>query len=265
MQTNRLADRVGALVASVLLVFALTRLTLSPHLTLTIALPGFYFAYPLTLGTGMTALAAVLSATGMNWLIRDLFDAKQILEHLMLPTLTTLALGSVLTLLPSGAAWWVGFAFSAILLTGVFLAEYVTINPSAPMYGFARAGLTALAYALFLISAISLRFAGMRMFLLAPIIFLVAGLISLRILHLDGSDRWDFPWSIGIGIVCMQIGAGLHYWQITPLQFGIALTGPLYALTMFSASLTENIPVRQAMFAPAFIIGLAWTSAIFLR
>ena len=268
MQANRSplpsADRVGVLVASVLLTFALTRLINSPRLTLTIALPGFYFAFPVTLGTGMTILAAMLSATGMNWLIKDSIETASV-EHLMLPTLTTFVLGAFLALMPNGAAWWVGLMFGAVLLASVCLWEHITIDPSAPMYGFARAGLTALAYVLFLITATALRFAWMRMFLLAPIIFLVSGLISLRILHLDRMDRWDFPWSVGIGIVCMQIGAGLHYWQLTPLQFGIALTGPLYALTMLSTSLTENVPVRRAAIVPVFVVGMAWVSAVFLR
>jgi hypothetical protein len=269
MQANRSylpsADRAGVLVASVLLAFALTRLVNSPRLTLTIALPGFYFAFPLTLGTGMTILAALLSATGMNWLAGASLGRKTNAEHLMLPTLTTFVLGAFLTTLPDGTAWWVGLAFSAIVLVSVFLAEHITMEPSAPAYGLARAGLTALAYVLFLITTTALRFAWMRMFLLTPIIFLVSGLISLRILHLDGTDRWDFPWSIGIGIVCMQIGAGLHYWQLTPLQFGIALTGPFYALTMLSTSLAENIPVQRAAVGPVFVVCLAWVSAIFLR
>lgn len=213
----------------------------------------------------MTILAALLSGTGMNWLVHNSLDKKPSIERLMLPTLTTFVLGAFLTLLSNGSAWWVGLAFSAILLVSVFLAEHITMESSAPMYGFARAGLTALSYALFLITATALRFASMRMFLLAPIIFLVAGLISLRILHLDGADRWDFPWAIGIGIVCMQIGAGLHYWHLTPLQFGIALTGPFYALTTLSTSLAENIPARRAAIGPAFIVALAWVSAIFIR
>ncbi len=137
--------------------------------------------------------------------------------------------------------------------------------PSAPSYGFARAGLTALGYALFLILVTSLRETGVRMFLLVPIVFIFAGLISLRILHLDGTDRWDFPWAIGISIVCAQIGAGLHYWPLTPLQVGLALTGPLYGLTMLSVSLAENIPLRRAVTGPAAIIGMAWFAAIFLR
>ena len=151
-----------------------------------------------------------------------------------------------------------------VLLAAVCIAEYITIDPSAPSYGLARAGLTAVSYALFLVLVTSLRYSGARMVLITPSILMVAGLIGLRILHLDGEDRWDFPWAIGIGLVCAQIGAGLHYWPLSPVQFGVALTGPLYALTMFSASLTENIPVRRAVVAPAIILGAAWFSAIFL-
>jgi hypothetical protein len=271
MQENRSylpsADRVGVLIASVLLAFALTRLIQSPRYTLTIALPGFYFAYPVTLGSAMTVLAAALSATGMDWLTRShpALGQKSNIEHILLPTLTTFVLGAPLTLLPDGIVWWTGFSFAAILLVIVFLAEYITIDPSAPIYGFARAGITALAYALFLILATSLRYSGARMFLLVPAVFMAAGLISLRILHLDGVDRWDFPWAFGIGLVCAQIGAGLHYWPLTPIQFGLALTGPLYALTMLSISLVEEIPLRRAVLGPVIIVGIAWASAIFLR
>jgi hypothetical protein len=84
-------------------------------------------------------------------------------------------------------------------------------------------------------------------------------------LHLDGTDRWDFPWALGIALVCAQIGAGLHYWPLTPIQFGLALTGPLYALTVLSADLTENIPLPRAALVPGIIVGLAWVSVLFLR
>ncbi len=269
MQENRStlpsADRIGVLIASVLLAFALTKLIQSPSFTVTLSLPGFYFALPLTLGTFMTILAAALAAAGMDWLTRShpVLGGTNI-EHLMLPTITTFVIGASLSLLPNNLIWWTGFAFSAVLLLIVFLAEYITINPSAPSYALARAGLTALAYALFLILAASLRFSGARMVVLIPAAFLVAALISLRILHLDGTDRWDFPWAIGIGIICAQIGAGLHYWPLTPVQFGLALTGPLYGLTMLSVSLAENIPLRRAVLGPAIIVGVAWASVVLL-
>jgi hypothetical protein len=270
MQENRsylpTADRVGVLIASVLLAFALTRLIQSPRLTLTLSLPGFYFAFPLTLGTFMTLFAAALDRRR-----HGLADTRppRAGQKINAGTRHAPHADHIRDRRAAGApirqpAWWLGFAFGAVLLMAVFLAEYITIDPSAPAYALARAGLTALAYALFLILAASLRFSGARMFLLVPALFIVAGLISLRILHLDGTDRWDFPWAFGIGIVCAQIGAGLHYWPLTPIQFGLALTGPLYALTVLSMSLAENIPLRRAAVGPAIITGLAWITAIFL-
>jgi hypothetical protein len=261
------ADRFGVLIASVLLTFALTRLVQTPHFTLTITLPGFYFSYPITLSTAMTIMAAGLTATGMDGLIRShpSLGQKPALDHLLLPTLTTFIIGAPLALLPDGTAWWVGFGVGAFLLMAVFLAEYVSVDPTAPSYAFARAGLTALSYALFLILVTALRFSVVRMFLLVPSVFITAGLISLRILHLDGMDRWDFPWAIGIGLICAQISAGLHYWPLSPMQFGLALTGPLYALSLLSMNLTENIPLRRAMVTPGVIVGVAWMAVIFVH
>ncbi|MCB0119692.1 MAG: hypothetical protein KDD72_11730, partial [Anaerolineales bacterium] len=79
-------DRLGVLTAAVLLTFALTRLIESPRLTLTLSLPGFYFAFPITLGTFMTLLAAGLTAAGMDWLTRDhpALGEKSNREHLLL-------------------------------------------------------------------------------------------------------------------------------------------------------------------------------------
>lgn len=270
MQENRShlpsADRMGMLIASVLLTFALTRFIQSPGLTLSLSLPGFYYAFPITLGSFLTLSAAALTAAGMDWLTRDHPAAKERSnrEHLLLPTLTAFVMGTPLSLLANTPAWWTGFVFGAVLLTAVCIAEYISIDPATPSYGFARAGLTAVAYALFLVLVTSLRFSGARMVLVIPSAFIVAGLISLRILHLDGADRWDFPWAIGIGLVCAQIGAGLHYWPLSPVQFGLALTGPLYALTMVSVSLADNTPLRRAVIGPAIAVGLAWVAAVFL-
>lgn len=260
------ADRMGMLIASVLLTFALSRLIQTPELTLSLSLPGFYYAFPITLGSFMTLFAAALTAAGMDWLMREhpASEDRASREHLLLPTLTAFVMGTPLAILADSQAWWSGFIFGAILLTAVCVAEYITIDPSTPLYGLARAGLTAVAYALFLVLVTSLRFSGARMVVVIPSTFIVAGLISLRILHLDGTDRWDFPWAAGIGMVCAQIGAGLHYWPLSAIQFGLALTGPLYALTMLSVSLSENVPLRRAVVGPALMMLLAWGSAIFL-
>jgi hypothetical protein len=171
-----------------------------------------------------------------------------------------------LGIVPDGGVWWITFALSGLLLSGVFLAEYIMIDPLAQGYGLARAGLTALAFALFLILSTALRFSGARMFLLIPILFLSAGLISLRILYLDGVNRWDFPWAAGIGLVCAQVGAGLHYWPLIPVQFGLVVTGWLYSLTMLSVNLnTGNMPLRRASVGPLIILGVSIAAAVLIR
>src|SRR5215467_5745177 len=147
------ANRVGVLAATVLLTYALTRLVNAPGFTVAMQLPGFYFAYPLNLGTAMTLMAAGLTATGMDWLLRShaTLQGRRTIEHWLLPMLTAFIVGVVLDILPAGLLWWAGFAFGAAILVAVILAEYVAVDPGAPTYALASAGLTALSYALFLI------------------------------------------------------------------------------------------------------------------
>ena len=260
------ADHLGLLTATVLLTFAMTRILPAPEFTVTLQVPGFYFAIPLTLQTAFTLLAGALTAGGMNWLLRDhpTLPGTRGVEHWLLPTVTTLVLGATLGVMDSFTTWWIGFITAGILLVLVLMAEYVVVEPAAPSYALARAGLTALSYALFLILVTSLRLAGVRLVVLLPAVLLAAWLISLRILHLDGADRWDFPWATGISIVCVQLAAGLHYWPSAPLQFGLALTGPLYALTSLSGSLAEGVPVRSIWRGPVIILALSWAAAILM-
>ena len=260
------ADRLGVLTATVLLTYAMTRIVQAPEFQLSVQLHGFFFALPITVGTVMTLLAAGLTATGMDWLLRSHpgLRSRPTVEHWMLPTLTTFVIGAPLSILPNSTVWWLAFTIGAALLILVFLAEYVVVDPAAPNYAIARAGLTALSYALFLILVTALQFAGARLFLLIPALFVSAGLVALRILHLDGADRWDFPWAAGIGLVCAQIGAGLHYWPMSPLQWGLAVTGPLYALTLLCANLAEEASLRRAGAGPVLVLAVAWGAAVFL-
>lgn len=259
-------NRVGVLAASVLLTYALTRLVGGPGLTLAVQLPGFYFAYSLTLGTAMTLMAAGLTATGMVWLLQGHpgWDGRRNYEHWLLPSLTAFIIGVLLDILPPGPAWWTGFAAGAVLLVAVLVAEYVAVDPAAPWYALASAGLIALTYALFLLFVIALRIGGARLFLTVPAIFLAAGLATLRTLHLRLGGRWDFPWAFGVGLIDAQLAAGLHYWPLASLQFGLILLGPLYALTSLATALAEDVPLRSALAEPLVILAVLWVAAVFL-
>jgi hypothetical protein len=159
----------------------------------------------------------------------------------------------------------VGFLVAGAFLFFVFVAEYIVVDPGAPFYAMAMAGLTAISYTLFLVLAAALRYSGARLYLLMPALFLAAFLASLRILHLRLSGRWEYAWSAGIAFICIQLASGLHYWPLSPVQFGLILTGSLYGLTSFGMNLMEDQPTRRAVLEPAIIIGLCWGLAVFIQ
>ncbi|HUE98282.1 MAG TPA: hypothetical protein VMN99_03445 [Anaerolineales bacterium] len=261
------ADRVGMLTSTVLLAFALTHLIQTPEFNIEIQLPGFFFLLPLNLSTAMSLLTAGLTATGMDWLLRGhpTLEGRSTYQWWLLPTLTTFVIGVPLSILPAGAAWWVGFVIAGTFLFFVFVAEYIVVDPGAPYYAMSMAVLTAISYTLFFVLAVALRYGTVRLYILVPALFLAAALASLRILHLRLTGRWEYAWSLGIAFVCVQIASGLHYWPLSPIQFGLMLVGSLYGLTTLAVNLGEDQPTRRAVLEPAIVIGLCWGLAVFIQ
>lgn len=260
------ADRVGMLTSTVLLAFALTHLIQTPGFNLELQLPGFLFQLPVTLSTAMGLLTAGLTATGMDWLLRGhpSLNGRPTYQWWLLPTLTTFVVGVPLSVLPSGAGWWLGFLVTGAFLFFVFVAEYVVVDSGAPYYAISMAGLTAISYTLFFVLAVALRYGGVRLYILAPALFIAAALACLRILHLR-TGRWEYAWALGIAFVCVQLASGLHYWPVSPIQFGLMLIGSLYGLTNLAINLGEDQPARRALLEPAIVIGLSWGLAIFIQ
>lgn len=261
------SDRVGVLTSTVLLAFALTHLLQVPEFNIEIQLPGFFLLIPLNLYTAMSVLTAGLTATGMDWLLQThpSLNGRPTYQWWLLPTLTTFVIGVPLSILPSGVAWWVAFAVAGTFLFFVFVAEYVVVDPGAPYYAMAMAGLTAISYTLFFLLAVALRYSDARLYILLPALFLAAFLASLRILHLRLSGQWEYAWSAGIAFVCIQVASGLHYWPLSPIQFGLLLIGSLYGLTNLAVNLGEDLPARRAVLEPAIIISICWGLAIFIQ
>lgn len=261
------SNRLGVLTSTVLLAFALTRIIRSPEFNLEIQLPGFFILLPINLTSVMSFITAGLAATGMDWLLRGhpSLHKRPTFEWWLLPTLTTFVIGIPLSILPDGAAWWIGFAMGGVLLFFVFLAEYVVVDPDSPYYTASMSGLIAVSYTLFFILAVAIRYSGARLYLMIPALFIASGLASLRILHLRFSGRWENAWALGIALVCIQIAAGLHYWPVSPIQFGLMLVGPLYGLTNLAANLGEDQPARRAALEPAVATALCWGLSILIR
>jgi hypothetical protein len=259
--------RVSILTACILLAFALTRVVSAPQYESTIQLAGLYVTLSFNLNTLIVLLAAGLTASGMNWLLRThpSLEKGETREHWLLPTLTVLVIGVALYTLPTTVVWWLGFGLGALILLVVFFAEFVVVDPIDARYPIASAILTVLAFVIFLLLVVALKAANIRLFLVAPALFLGGGLVALRTMHLRLNERWEVAWAIGIAVVTVQLGAALYYMPLTPVRFGLALLGPVYAMTSLAGSLADGQPPRQVIVEPAVMLTILCGLMIWFR
>jgi hypothetical protein len=160
------SNRFSVLSAATLLSFALTQVIEPSPYTVHVQWLGKSFSMVFHLHAVLVFLAAALTATGMDWLLRghpSFKEGTRSFEHWILPAMTALILGISLAFSPAGAQWWAAFGVGGVLLTMVFWAEYVALEPADPAYPFATAGLIALSFAIFLILTVILRYAEVNL------------------------------------------------------------------------------------------------------
>jgi len=251
----------------ILLAYALARFIDLPGRELAVQLPGVYFEINLNINTVVAFLVAGLTATGADWLLRQHPSSSQhsTFEHWLLPSLTSWVIGIPLFQLRLSPQWWLGFVIGGVLLTLVLIAEYITIDPRDERHPLAAAGLTALSFALFLSLAISLRYAGLRLFLILPALTLGVSLVSLRTLHLRLHGRWAVTQAITIALTCAQITAALHYLPVSPISYGLILLGPSYAITSLISNLAENKTLRQSFAEPLIVLLIVIGTAMWIN
>jgi hypothetical protein len=261
------ANRLSVVTATVLLAYALTPFVTLPDRFIALQLPGFLFEARLNFNTFVSILVAILAASGTDWLIQShpQMKDKARLPHWLIPALTASVIGVPLTTLGVGLEWWVVFALGGVLFVLVLVAEYIVVDPADTRHAPASIGLTAVSFALYLVLTISLRAAGMRLYTLvlalAPAIFLVC----IRSLFLRSGGRWYLSWSIGIALVISQVAAGLHYWPLTPLQFGLVILGLAYGLTSLASGIEEGRAWRTVWIEPVVMVTILWGIAFLLR
>lgn len=258
-------NRLSVLLAAVLLAYALTQVVEREKYAVFLQLFGIDYSFdfePLAL---TLLLAAGLTAAGSDWLLRGhpQYDGRKTFSHWILPALTALVLGIPLYTMPPGPWWWLGLALGGVLLFLVLTAEYIALDSSDVRHPLASAGLMALSFALFVILASVLAQSGARLTALALAISPAAALVTLRAIHLQ-TGEWDVFWSFTSGFVLLQFAATFHYWPLSSVQFGLALLGPLYALTGLTLNLREQVSARRAGVEALMGLGLFWAAAFLL-
>jgi len=259
-------DRISILAATILLIYILARFINFPALEYFIPFPGAYLSFDLDINTIVAIFVIGLTSSGVDWLLREhpALEGRLTIQHWLLPTLTAWAIGVALIQQPLDALWWIGFALGSSILILVVIAEYVTVDPADIRRLPASMALTAVAFALFFILVVMVRARGMRLFLIVPTITFVAGLVSLRVLHLQMGGSWAFIPTAVIMLITGQITAAIYYLPISPSAFALSLVGLAYALTNLAAGILGEKTWQQLIFEPILVLVITWGIALFL-
>lgn len=262
-------NTLSVFIGTILLSYTLTHFVRLPGIEIHLRVLGIYLPLRLNFPLFVSLLVTGLVASGTTWVLKDhpAIDQDQLtVEHWLLPGLTSLVLLLLIEQVPFGLYWWIAAALSGVILLFVLLAEYIAVDPGNDYYPLAEAGITALALAFFLMLAIALHAEGVRLFYRVPVLSLSAAFVYLRVLHLRLERTWAI---IPAGITLLIIGelsAGLHYWPMNSISFGIALLGPLYALIDIGETFnTEEMDSPLRMFLiPSIIVAFSWLVAFYI-
>jgi hypothetical protein len=259
-------DRVSIVTAMILLAYSLTAFIQLPERSLSLQLPGFFFVLNLNFFTIVSVLVALMAATGAEWIIsgHPQIEKGTHWHHWLLPAFTAIVIGVPLNELPVSAPWWIVFGLGALLLVGILIAEYVSVDSEDPFFQFSSMAINVVSLGLFLILTIALRGGGFRLYVILLPIVLAAALMSARNLRLRVLDHFPMAWVGGITLIVGQVAVGLFYLPVKPIQFGMILLGLVFAMTNLAGNIEEKIEPKRIwlepaiMFAVIFFLSLAF-------
>lgn len=248
-------DRLSAVTAMILLAYSLAAFIQLPQRTVAIQLPGFLFEFSLNFFTILSVVVAVLAFSGSAWVLaaHPHIEGEVRWQHLVIPALTAVAIGIPLNELAVSGAWWVVFALGGLLFISVLVSEYISIDSTDTRYAFAAVGLNGVSLALFLVLAIALRGADLRLYALISVIVPAIALVSARSLHLRNIEKNPFPWAVGIALIIGQLAICLFYLPFRPIQFGILLFAAAYGLTSLAGNIQEEYSGWRAFLEPVIM------------
>jgi hypothetical protein len=256
-------ERLSALTALVVLAYGLIRIVVLPGVTVQFSLFGLIVRLKFDTQFFMLSLAAALAASGADWLIRSHPGFEETnapdIDHMIVPGLAALGLGAILARVPAGAGLWIGLALAVSLLVSVLVAEYIVVDPLDPRRDIAAVGLSSLSTLLLAGAFFAIRGAGLRAVFAVPLIFLAAAAVSGRLLTFATPRAQAWMQAGVLGALTAQVGWGLHYWPVSPVQEALILTLVVYlGIGLISAHFAGKLgPSRWVEFGAIAALGLA--------
>lgn len=263
-------NRLSIVSAAIMLAFALTQLVSFPVQSLSFEVLGILIEFRIDFRSIIAILTAILAAAGMDWLIlshpeRDSdIDRWVLVRHWIIPVFTTIVISVALNTFAGSAYGWVTFILGSLLLIAVFIGEYNMVKSDENEYLLARIGLTGLAFALFLLLSIALFSRNMRLYVRLPILAIGSMMTISRSLLLR-TGKWYAYWALVNSLIVAEIGVGLHYLPLSPIQNGLILVGFAYALTTFVTGIKESRKGTAFWAEPVIMIVLVAVMSFFWR
>lgn len=242
-------DRLSVVTATIMLAFAMTQLISLPIQQFSFSVFGIVVDYLLDFSTVMIAFTVLLAAAGTEWLIQSHPEKSrytsrwEYIRHWIVPVLTSLVIGVALNAFIGRLIWWVVYVLGSLLLFAVFIAEYNVVIAKDYRNPLATVGLTALSFVLYLLLAIAVSSAGIRLYIRLPLLGVGAMMVISRALFLR-LGKWHTLWAAVTSLILSEIVVGFHYLPLSPIQFGLLLVGSAYALTSIVTAIKES---RQSL------------------
>jgi hypothetical protein len=261
-------DRLSALTAIVILIYALLRMVSFPVLSFETSLLGLLLQINLDTPLLFLVLSAALTAAGADWIVRGhplASDARSTAEHWIIPGLASLGVGAILSELPTGLTLWIALPLAALLLIAVLVGEFIAFNPEDPRYDIARVGLRTLTYlllvgALFVIHAIDL-----RAFFLVPLTFFASLAVSYRLQRLEAiAPRRSLLFGLMTATLGAQVSWAFHYWPLSPLKVSLILALWVYLAHGWARSLEQQQAGLSTLIELGLVAGVGLTAIVFL-
>jgi hypothetical protein len=251
-------DRLGVVMAMTMLAFSLTRIVPVSADPQSLIIFGIKISLTLNLRTLISLITALLAAVGCDWLVRSHPNfsenqAKGLLgfQHTIAPVFLAFVISVTLNQTLADKYWWTVFALGGVLLSLILIAEFAIIDNQSHDHPLASMAVVALTFTLFLILSIATRSLGTRLYLEVIICLISSAMVSTRTFFIRLKGQFPVIWILIVSLIMAQLTAGLHYIGLEPIQYGLLLTGILYAMVSLVCGVVKK-KERFALFLEPF-------------
>ncbi len=262
--------RLSVLVALVVLTFSLLPLIQAPAAgSVATSFLGTPLRLEFTSSTIVLLLVTVLTCAGVDMLVRDHPLVRRgmvtrTFPYWIIPAVTVIVAAQLLNNIDSNGVWISGLFVTALVLWGVILAEYATIDPDGPFASRARLVLTGMAYILAVLFFGLIWNTRARSSISATFTFLAATALAFDLLY---AARPHFGrvllLSVAIGLVLAEGNWAINYWRSSVFIAAIAQLLAFYGLVGLTGQYLIDRLNRRVLIE--FVIVMAVAFFLLLR